>query len=162
MERKKDAKASTAAIRTCQGKQEFAQRAQNTHRGFAVSKSALEGRHDDIFMLLLDDLWCGGEYPERVLALCGILRLAGLEQGSQQFWPCNACASFRPGRRSHVRKWRGLPTFVCVLTRKLGHGVSDLCAYRRVRFVGETLEELCAYGFSLGGVERQEQVGRLA
>lgn len=54
------------------------------------------------------------------------------------------------------------PTFVCVLARELGHGVSDLCAYRRVRLVGEALEQLCADGFSLGGVERQEQVGRLA
>ena len=43
-------------------------------------------------MLLLYDLRRGGEYPEGVLALCGILRLARLEQCSQQLRPGHACA----------------------------------------------------------------------
>jgi hypothetical protein len=43
------------------------------HLGLAVREAALEGSHDHIFMLLLDDLRGGGEYPEGVLALRWVL-----------------------------------------------------------------------------------------
>lgn len=44
-----------------------------THRGLAVRETALECGNDDIFVLLLNDLRCGREYPEGVLALVCIL-----------------------------------------------------------------------------------------
>jgi hypothetical protein len=53
-------------------------------------------------------------------------------------------------------------TFICVLACELGDGISNLGAHRVVGLVGEALEQLCADGFSLGGVERQEEVGGLA
>lgn len=42
-------------------------------------------------MLLLYDLWRRGEDSKGVLALGWVLRLAGLEQGSQQLGPWHAC-----------------------------------------------------------------------
>ena len=62
-----------------------------THRSLAVSKAALEGAHDYILMLLLNDLWCGGEYPEGSLTASRILGLAELEQSSQQLRPRDTC-----------------------------------------------------------------------
>lgn len=90
MERKKDAKASTAAIRTWPAcKPESRSCTQDTYRSLAVPKTALEGSDDHILVLLLDDLRCRREYPEGGLALCWVLRLASLEEGSQQLWPCH-------------------------------------------------------------------------
>jgi hypothetical protein len=53
------------------------------YRCLAVGKAALEGSHDHIFVLLLDDLRGCREYPEGVLALRGVCGLAGLEQCAQ-------------------------------------------------------------------------------
>jgi hypothetical protein len=83
MERKKDAKASTAAIRTCRYQSLILQRLQPTHRSLAVCEAALEGGHDHVFMLLLDDLRGCREYPKGILALCLVLRLTCLEQCAQ-------------------------------------------------------------------------------
>ena len=89
MERKKDAKASTEAIRTCQGQLTDDCMCKLTHRSLAVCKTALEGVHDHIFMLLFDNLRRRGEYPKRVLTLGWILRLTGLEQCAQKLRPCH-------------------------------------------------------------------------
>jgi hypothetical protein len=53
-------------------------------------------------------------------------------------------------------------TFICVLACELGNCISNLGAHRVVGLIGEALEQFCAYGFSLGGVEGQEEVGGLA
>lgn len=53
-------------------------------------------------------------------------------------------------------------TFVGVLAGELCHSISNLCPHRCVGLVSQALEQLGAYGFSLGGVEGQEQVGGLA
>jgi hypothetical protein len=53
-------------------------------------------------------------------------------------------------------------TFICVLPRKLGHGVSNLAAHRRVLLLSQTLQHACAYGLALGLVESQKGVGGLA
>lgn len=52
-------------------------------------------------------------------------------------------------------------TFVRVLAGELCNGISNLCADRSVGLVGQALQQLGAYGFSLSGIERQEQVGGL-
>jgi hypothetical protein len=49
-----------------------------------------------------------------------------------------------------------------MLACELGNSISNLGAHRVVSLVGEALKQLCAYGFSLGGVEGQEEVGGLA
>ena len=54
------------------------------------------------------------------------------------------------------------PTFVGVLAGELCYGISHLCPYRGVGFVGQALEQLGAYGLSLSGIEGEEQVGGLA
>jgi hypothetical protein len=53
-------------------------------------------------------------------------------------------------------------TFVCVLSCELCNSVTDLAPHRGVGLVGETLQQLCADGFTLGGLEGQEQICRLA
>lgn len=52
-------------------------------------------------------------------------------------------------------------TFVCVLSGELGDGIADLGADRVVGLVGEALQQLCADGVALGGLQGQKQVGRL-
>jgi hypothetical protein len=61
-----------------------------------------------------------------------------------------------------MRRSQRSRTLVCVLPRELGHGVAHLGPHRRVRLVGQAAEQLGADGLALGGVERQEEVDRLA
>lgn len=70
-----------------------------------------------------------------------------------------ACVSIRSSCCHRDRAGR---TFVCVLARELGHGVSNLAPHRRVLLLAEALQHACAYGLALGLVEGQEDVGRLA
>jgi hypothetical protein len=60
------------------------------YRCLAVGKAALEGGHDHVLMLLLDDLRGCRKDPKGVLALRGVWGLACLEQGAQELRPCNA------------------------------------------------------------------------
>jgi hypothetical protein len=53
-------------------------------------------------------------------------------------------------------------TFICVLSRELGNSIADLATDRVVGFVGEAAEQLRAYGFSLGVLEGEKEVRRLA
>jgi hypothetical protein len=53
-------------------------------------------------------------------------------------------------------------TFICVLSGELCNSVTDLAPHRGVGLVGETLQQLCADGFTLGRLEGQEQICRLA
>lgn len=93
MERKKEAKASTAAIRTCccQWAPEKANGGLGLYRSVAVGEAALEGAHDDVFMLLLYYAGRCREDAEGGLALPCIVGPAGAEEGAEQFRPCNPC-----------------------------------------------------------------------
>jgi hypothetical protein len=66
---------------------------QCTHRSLAVCEAALEGAHDDIFVLLFNDLRGRGKYPKGILALVCVWRLACLEQCAEKFGPCHTCMS---------------------------------------------------------------------
>jgi hypothetical protein len=105
-------------------------------------------------VLLLDDLGCRGEDSEGRLALCGVLRLARLEEGAQQFWPRHAC----DGQDVFALSCAVSITFVRVLARELCDGVADLASHRVVRLVGQAGEQLGADGLALGWVECQEEV----
>jgi hypothetical protein len=62
-----------------------------SYRSLAVRESTLEGSYDDVLVLLLYYAGCSGEYPESGFPLSGVIRLAGLEQSSKEFWPLNTC-----------------------------------------------------------------------
>jgi hypothetical protein len=49
-----------------------------------------------------------------------------------------------------------------MLSRQLCDSISNLAAHRVVSFFGKATEQLCADGITLGFVEGQEEVGRLA
>jgi hypothetical protein len=53
-------------------------------------------------------------------------------------------------------------TFICVLSRELRDGISDLAAHRVVRLLAEAGKQLGADGFSLGFSEGEEQILGLA
>jgi hypothetical protein len=93
MERKNEANASTAAMRTYACKFVLFEGMQYTHRGLAVCESSLEGAHDHVLVLLLDNLRGCGEYPKGILALVCVWRLACLEQCAQKFGPCDTYTS---------------------------------------------------------------------
>jgi hypothetical protein len=87
-------------------------------------------------VLLLDNLWRSREYPESVLALRSVGRLAGLEERAQQLWPLVTCSS-----QHNFILLRGTAfTFVRMLASELCDSVSDLAPHRVVRLLGEAAE----------------------
>jgi hypothetical protein len=105
-------------------------------------------------VLLLDNLRCGGEYPESVLTLRGIWRLTGLEECSEQLRPLVTC--FCQNMFSAI--CRPPITFVRVLASQLRDSISNLAPHRVVRFLGEASEQLCADRVALGLLEAKEKV----
>lgn len=110
-------------------------------------------------MLLLYYLGRGGEYPESILALSRIWRLACLEECPEELRPSHGCTLLAPlsGQRSS-----GGVTFVGMLSGEFSDRVAHLASHRGIRLLGEAAEELCAYGVALGGVEGQEEVCSLS
>lgn len=49
-------------------------------------------------------------------------------------------------------------TFIRVLSRELGDGVSDLAPHRGFLLLSEALQHACTYGFAFGLVEGQESI----
>lgn len=56
----------------------------------------------------------------------------------------------------------GWPTFFCMLAAQLSNGVANFGADLRLGLGGQALQQLCADGLTLGGVQRQKEVARLA
>lgn len=115
-----------------------------------ILEALFEGADDNLFMLLLNDAWSGGEYSERGGSHCRVWRLTGLEQSAQQLGP------YLLVRRGHGLNGKGIT--VNILPRNLCNSIGDHPAGADVLFFEKGLKELGADGIPLWLLQAQEQL----
>ena len=109
-------------------------------------------------MLLLDDIWSGGEHSKSSLSLMRVTGLACLEESAQQFWPnlVWSCLSLGTSKTVHC----SLHTFHSILPSNLRNCVSNLVPNGKVLFTGQAIQQHCANSILLRFFEGCEEVLR--